>query len=104
MTRWACLQARLLVRPHQERVDWSRNWEVGFTDWLVEASPFNFPDSVAPVANDVAVVADTNNHAIRVITPGGRDAGCVDTIVPVPFFYCCLFALQPAGETHSAGR
>jgi hypothetical protein len=53
------------------------------------------------------VVADTNNHAIRVVTPGGRDAvgveSTVDTIVPVPSLASCLLAAQPAGETRSAG-
>ena len=32
---------------------------------------FNCPDGVALAANDEIVVADTENHAIRVVTPGG---------------------------------
>jgi len=36
-----------------------------------EAARFNFPDGIALAVNDEIVVADTNNHAIRVDTPGG---------------------------------
>ena len=47
------------------------NGEEGFADGQGEAARFNGPDGVALAANDEIVVADTENHAIRVVTPGG---------------------------------
>jgi hypothetical protein len=47
------------------------NWESGFADGQGEAARFNEPEGVALAANDELVVADTENHAIRVVTPGG---------------------------------
>ena len=47
------------------------NGEAGFADGQGEDARFNGPDGVALAANDEIVVADTDNHAIRVVTPGG---------------------------------
>jgi sugar lactone lactonase YvrE len=47
------------------------NGESGFADGQGEAARFNEPEGVALAANDELVVADTENHAIRVVTPGG---------------------------------
>jgi DNA-binding beta-propeller fold protein YncE len=45
--------------------------EAGFADGQGDAARFNFPCGLALAANDEIVVADTDNHAIRVVTPGG---------------------------------
>jgi DNA-binding beta-propeller fold protein YncE len=47
------------------------NGEVGFADGQGDAARFRGPQGVALAANDEIVVADTENHAIRVVTPGG---------------------------------
>ena len=47
------------------------NGEEGFEDGQGDAARFNGPDGVALAANDEIVVADSGNHAIRVVTPGG---------------------------------
>ena len=47
------------------------NGEEGFADGQGDAARFNCPHGVALAANDEIVVADTENHAIRVVTPGG---------------------------------
>jgi sugar lactone lactonase YvrE len=47
------------------------NGEPGFADGQGDAARFICPDGVALAANDEIVVADTYNHAIRVVTPGG---------------------------------
>ena len=44
---------------------------MGFANGQGEAARFNGPEGMALAANDEIVVADTNNHAIRVVTPGG---------------------------------
>jgi len=46
------------------------NGEEGFADGQGVAARFNGPDGVALAANDEFVVADTENHSIRVVTPG----------------------------------
>ena len=43
----------------------------GFADGQGDAARFDSPDGVALAANDSIVVADTGNHAIRVVMPGG---------------------------------
>ena len=45
------------------------NGEEGFADRQGDAARFNCPCDVALAANDEIVVADTDNHAIRVVTP-----------------------------------
>jgi hypothetical protein len=47
------------------------NREEGISDGQGEAARFNYPLSVTMVANDEIVVADSENHAIRIVTPGG---------------------------------
>jgi len=47
------------------------NGEAGFADGQGEAARFNFPVGMVLAANDEIVVADTENNAIRVVTPGG---------------------------------
>jgi hypothetical protein len=47
------------------------NREEGISDGQGEAARFNYPLGVTMVANDEIVVADSENHAIRVVTPGG---------------------------------
>jgi hypothetical protein len=47
------------------------NGEKGFADGQGDAARFNLPWGVALAANDEIVVADSENHAIRVVTPGG---------------------------------
>jgi hypothetical protein len=47
------------------------NWEEGFADGHCEAARLRYPCGVALGANNEIVVADTDNHAIRVVTPGG---------------------------------
>jgi DNA-binding beta-propeller fold protein YncE len=47
------------------------NGEEGFADGQGDAARFNYPWGVVLAANDEIVVADTKNHAIRVVTPGG---------------------------------
>jgi hypothetical protein len=47
------------------------NGEEGFADGQGDAACFNGPAGQALAANDEIVVADTENHAIRVVTPGG---------------------------------
>ncbi len=46
------------------------NGEKGFTDRQVDAVRFNLPWGVAMEVNYEIVVTDTENHAIRVVTPG----------------------------------
>ncbi len=46
-------------------------WQRGFADGHGEAARFNFPTGLALAGNDEIVVADTENHAIKVVTPGG---------------------------------
>jgi hypothetical protein len=47
------------------------NGEEGFADGQGKAARFYWPAGVALAANDEIVVADTCNHAIRVVSPGG---------------------------------
>ena len=47
------------------------NGEKGFTDRQVDVVCFNVPWGVAMEVNYEIVVTDTENHAIRVVTPGG---------------------------------
>ena len=47
------------------------NGEEGFADGQGDAARFYWPAGVALAANDEIVVADTCNHAMRVVTPGG---------------------------------
>jgi sugar lactone lactonase YvrE len=47
------------------------NGEDGFADGQGDAARFYWPEGVTLAANDEIVAADTYNHAIRVVTPGG---------------------------------
>jgi hypothetical protein len=53
---------------------------VGIADRRGESVGLNFPDGITLTANDEIVVTDTNNHAIRVVTPGGLCA--LSTVIP----------------------
>jgi hypothetical protein len=68
------------------------NGEKGFTDRQVDAVCFNLPWVVSMEVNYEIVVADSENHAIRVVTPG--DA--VRTLI--------LVRGITAAETHAAAQ
>jgi hypothetical protein len=57
--------------------DFLGNGEEGFAHEQGEDARFNYPVVVALAANEI-VGADNENHAIRVVTPGGADSFCDD--------------------------
>ena len=57
--------------------DFLGNGEEGFAHEQGEEARFNYPVVVALAANEI-VGADNENHAIRVVTPGGADSFCDD--------------------------
>jgi hypothetical protein len=62
------------------------NGESGFADGQGEAARFNEPEGVELAANDELVVADTENHAIKVVTPAS--GGAVRTLCVCPCLHC----------------
>eukprot|EP00804_Cyclotella_cryptica_P001991 CCRYP_007413-RA/>CCRYP_007413-RA protein AED:0.05 eAED:0.03 QI:0/0/0/1/1/1/4/0/2016 len=60
----------------------SNNGEEGFVDGLESDARFRYPEGVAVDHDGYVYVADTGNHAIRVISPGGRVVTLAGTGTP----------------------
>ncbi len=50
---------------------WAGSGALGFGDGVGQQVAFNLPDGLAVDASGTVWVADTNNHRIRKISPGG---------------------------------
>lgn len=60
------------VTPNRDVTTIAGNGILGFTDGAFTKSRFNFPTGIAVDAKGNVIVADTYNHAIRMISPGGQ--------------------------------